>query len=186
MTNQVDSEFYLSKYLGHYVYSAYLVLGDLLILWIIVYPGIYSKNLFITFIELYESKDFFTLIGLLGFIGLFVYATVQFFTIPFKITFSEEGIRTYSLSNLKSYLIKWEDLTEFQIIKLVRTRYQVRSEYTQIVIVSDKYSTKTLGSLGPSFGLKDLKHNNVENLNKIMELYKRKCPELAKHREPSP
>jgi hypothetical protein len=179
MKNQVESELYLSKYLGHYIYSAYLILGDMFILWLVAYPALYHRNLFWPFIVLYEQKNFFALIGLLGFIGLFVCATAQFFTIPFKINFSEEGIRAYSLSNLKSYLIKWEDLTEFKVIKLVRTRYQVKSEYTQIVIVSDQYSTKTLGSLGPSFGLKDLRHNNAANIEQILELCKRKYPQLV-------
>ncbi len=179
MKNQIDGELRLTNYLGKYIQFILLVLGYLFIFLIVIYPGIYNKNLFVTFIELYESKNFFTFLGLIGFIGLSIYTTVQFFTDPFKITFSEEGIQTHSLQKSRSCFIEWKDLNEFRFIKLVRRRYQIETKYMRLVLASNKFSTKILGSLGPTFELGDFKNDNAANVEKILELYEKKCPQLG-------
>lgn len=183
MKKQVESELTLTNYTGHYGHLIVAILLFLLIFWMIIYPGFYHKSLFWTFIVLYERKNIFTFLGLLGMIGLFAYSLAQFFMLPFKITFSEEGIRAYSLHTKGSYFIRWEQLTEFRFIKRVYTRYQVEREYMQIVIASHQYSTKFLRSLGPTFPLYDFMYDkanvNTQVRDKVLELFGRKCPQLA-------
>jgi hypothetical protein len=179
MKKEVESELTLNNYSGHYGNLINAILLFLLLFWIIIYPGLYHKNLLWPFIVLYEGKYIFQFLGLLGMIGLFVYSMTQFFMLPFKITFSEEGIRIHSIYPKEPPFIKWEALTELRFIKKLRTRYQVTREYMQVVIVSDKHSTKTLGSLGPTFNLVGFTYNNGLARDQILELYKRKCPQLA-------
>lgn len=179
MIRKTDNEFALTNYVGHYGHLIIAGLLFLLISWLIIYPAIYHKNLFWPFVVLYERKNFFAFLGLLVMIGLFAYSVAQFIMLPFKIIFSEEGIRAHSLYPRESSLLKWEDLTEFRFINLVRRRYQVETKYMRVIIMSDKFSTKILGSLGPTFELKDLKNDNAISREKILELYEKKCPQLA-------
>jgi hypothetical protein len=176
---EVKSELTLNNYSGHYGNLIVAILLFLLLFWIIIYPGLYHKNLFWPFIVLYEHKYIFQFLGLLGMIGLFVYYMAQFFMLPFKITFSEEGICIYSIYPKEPSCIRWEDLTEFRFIKRVRSRYQVTREYMQIVIASDQYSTKILGSLGPTFRLLDFCYDNARVKEKVLELYEKRCPQLV-------
>ncbi len=179
MKNKLDSELTLTNYASHYVHFAFVILVYLIVLYSFVLPAFYTKNLFWPFTELYATKNYLALLGVLAPIGISAYHTFLLITTPFKIIFSEEGIHIYSLYNLESYFIKWEDLTELQFIKVIKRRYQVETEFMKIVIRSDQYSTKVLGSLGPTFNLKDFKNNNIIIRDQILELYRKECPRLA-------
>jgi hypothetical protein len=176
---KVESELTLNNYSGHYGNLIVAILLFLILFLTIIYPGLYHKNLFWTFIEFYKHEYIFQLLGLLGMIGLFSYSMAQFLILPFKITFPEECIHIYSLHSKGSCVIRWENLTEFRFIERVRSRYQVTREYMQIVIASDQYSTKILGSLGPTFRLLDFFYDNALVKKKVLELYEKKCPQLA-------
>jgi hypothetical protein len=179
MIRKKDNEFALTNYVCHYGNLINASLLFLLISWLIIYPALYHKNLFWPFIVLYERRNFFAFLGELLMIGLFAYSVAQFFIVPFKIIFSEEGIRIFSLHTKGTYFIRWEDLTEFRFINLVRRRYQIETKYMRLVFASNKFSTKILGSLGPTFELGDFKNDNAANVEKILKLYEKKCPQLA-------
>jgi hypothetical protein len=177
MGNKEKIEVVLNGYSGLYISLLINVLGILLVSYLVLTPAFYSGNLFAIFITFYKNKYFFGIIGLLSLILLVCYSVYTTLRNPFKITFSEEGIRIYSLRYPKSKLMKWKDLTEFQLIK--RQPKGITEILMQIVVVSNKFSTKSLNDLGPRFKVKTLEGSKATNMDRILELYQKNCPQLA-------
>lgn len=139
--------------------------------YLIISPGIDYKNPFLIFTGLYASGEYLLLLGLIGFTLIPVYLIYSVFTAPFKLIFSNKGIRVYSLWFFRSLFLRWEELTEFQVVE-VKTEGVYRRYYAETVIVSKKFSTisrKSRSYVGPLFPISD----DSDAIERILELYQK-------------
>jgi hypothetical protein len=136
--------------------------------YLIIYPGIYHKNPFHIFTVLYAGGEYLLMLGLIGFTLLPVYLIYSVWTAPFKLVFFDDGVRIYSLWFLQPLSLRWEELTEFQVIE-EKSEHKNHSYYAQIVIVSKKFSTKSRSSVGPLFSVS----NDSDAIERILELYQK-------------
>lgn len=141
--------------------------------YLIVYPGIRYKNPFLFFTGLYADGEYLLLLGMIGYTLSAMYGIYLVCVPPFKIVFSDEGIRIFSLWFLRPLFLRWNELTEFQATEeQSKTESGSISYYIQIAIVSKKFSTKSRSSLGPSFRIPAVGKNS-DAAERILELYQK-------------
>ncbi len=140
---------------------------------LIISPGIYHKTPFVIFTGSYADGKYLQLLGFIGFTLLPVYLIYSVWTAPFKLVFSDKGVRVYSLWFLRPLALRWDELTEFQVIEeQSKTESGSISYYIQIAIVSKRFSTKSRSSLGPSFRIPAVGKNS-DAAERILELYQK-------------
>lgn len=180
MKDEKDDEITLTRYRDLYLGIPAILFLIAFLLYIVVPPAFHSKNPFAVFIELHERRDALFTAILICYIVLTGSSISGLFAARFKIIFNEEGIHIYSLRFINSYLIKWEDLKEFQVKQL--SYKGLPTPDVQVLAVSDGYTTKTANSVGPTFragsifklkdGEEDKTLITVEQINK---LYQKHC-----------